>query len=233
MAVDGEGKLVHVSMSAPELSDIALIELLECDPRPTFILDLNQAQHPDDELLHTVFSNASLQRLPRIIHPAHLRRDVPVDYDESEQYSDFKEWATSSPMSGHTADGYPMAFSYQDLCWTYSTLRKRWRVISGCAIALKDTSADSFPSRPAESQKDNPGIGTASRDFHMQKEKGKAQSSIHSTWVDDLPTSEHVQLFKDTNWSATALGPLETWSDSLRQMTRLLMSDSRAASVFW
>ena len=217
----------------PALDDTGMIELLECDSRPTFILDLERTQDPYHQRLHTVFSNPSLQRLPHVLDTTRLRRGVPADDHELGQYSRFKKWATSPPTYGHIADGYTSPFNYQNLWWTGSTLRKRWRIISGTAMGLKDTSAGSFPSPTAASQNEFRGMNTESSDAHARKEGGKLPAKIRPTWVDDLPPSEHIQFFKSMDWSATALGPLEFWSGYLRQMTRFLMSDSRAACMFW
>ena len=224
--VDGQGTTAHTTMLAPALSDIGMIELLECDSRPTFILDLEGVQHVSEEVLHSVFSNASLKRLPRILYPAHVKGG-----DELEQYLDFKEWATRSPTYRQTAEGFTNPYSYQDISWTCSTLRERWRIISGSAIGPKDTSAGLVIGHTAGSQKDRQGAGNALR--NTQEEEGKLQTGLHPAWVDELPSSEHTKLFKTTNWAATALGSLENWSSCLRQMTRLLMSDSRAAAMFW
>ena len=220
-------------MAAPKLSDIGMIELLECDPRPTFILDLERAQPPYHGLLHPVFSNASLQRLPRILLPVRIGEDVTADDDELEQHLDFREWATRLPTRGDIANGHSLPFDYHNLSWTSLTLRERWRIISGSTNGLRDTSAGALPDRPAGSQKDCQGLDNASRDSRAYEEKEKRQAGAYPTWVDDLPTSEHIQIFKSIDWSATALGPLGTWSDCLRQMTRLLMSDCRAASMYW
>ena len=227
-----------VSTMAPQvLGDIGMIELLECDSRPTFILDLERTQDPYDDRIHSVFSNASLQRLPRILDLVRVRGDIPVDADERGQYSVFKEWATSHPTYEHMENGYTIPFEYQGLIWTGSTLRKRWRIISGSVIGPKEVAAGSSPSPPAGSQQEihdiNKGSPAESRGVGARKEDEKRPAGIHPTWVDDLPMSEHVQFFKSTDWSATPLGPLETWSGCLRQMTRLLMSDSRAVCLFW
>ena len=221
------------AMVAPTLRDIDIIELLEYDTRPTIILDLQQLHDSNDELLHTVFSNASFKQLPPILDPTQLTRHASADHDELELYADFKRWATGSPTDGHTADGYITPFCYRDLSWTCSTLRKRWRIISGSAIGPKHTSAGSFSSLPGGSQNGGQDMSTASTGLRAQKEQGKPQASMYPAWVSQLPRSDHTQFFKSVDWSATALGPLETWSDSLRQMTRLLMSDSRAAALFW
>lgn len=233
MTAISQDRAAGTSMALPALADIRMIELLECDARPTFILDLERTRDPYDERLHPVFSNASLQRLPHIIGPATMRKDLPAGDDELEQYSQFKGWATDPPPYDHTADTYTVPYGYQNLSWTCSTLRKRWRIISGSAICPKETSAGSFPGPSARSQKENQGNSSVSRYPPIRKENGKLQASLHPTWIDDLPISEHVQLFKSTDWSATALGPLDSWSGCLRQMTRFLMSDSRAASMFW
>ena len=231
MTAVGQSRAMDTPIIPPALGDIGMIELLECDSRPTFILDLDETQYLDDDRLDTAFSNVALQRLSRILNPAQERRDTVVDDNALEQFWLFKNWATSSSTHDHTADGYRTSFEYQNLFWIGSTLRKRWRIISGSAIG-PGTPAGSAPS-PTASQTENHSMSTKSRNIRPRKGNGRFQTGIHPTWVDDLPISEHVQLFKSTNWSATALGPLETWSGCLRQMTRFLMSDSRAASMFW
>ena len=231
--LDGSGSVGDTPMLASALSDIGMIELLECDTKPTFVLDLERVHHPDHDLLHAVYSNASLKRLPTILDPAHVAKEKSVGDSELDRYSDFKEWAISSPESGLTTGGHITPFKYHNLSWTCSTLRKRWRIISGSAMGLRDHPASPSPNHRAGLQERRQGTGTASRDTHVRKEEEDHQTGLPLTWIDDLPTSEHVQLFKSINWSATALGPLETWSVCLRQMTHLLMADSRAAALFW
>ena len=231
--VHGQAKAGDTAMVALALRDIGILELLECDTRPTIILDLQPLQHSNDEPLHIVYSNPSFKRLPPILDPAQLTRHASTDHDELELYANFKRWATGSPTYGHTTHAYTSPLCYRNLSWTCSTLRKRWRIISGSPTGLKDTSAGSLPSLPGGSQNGGQDISTVSTGLRPQKEKGKSEASMNPAWVNQLPAGEHTQVFKSVDWSATALGPLETWSDSLRQMTCLLMSDSRAAALFW
>ena len=207
----------------PALGTIGIIELLECDPRPSFILDLEEIQDPLNEHLHNIFRNKSLLQLPHIFGSA--------EHTELDQRLRFKKWATGAPEDRHVTQSYTVPFQYHELLWTMSTLRKRWRIISGSPIGLKDTSADSLLSPSAGTlQKVHDGTSV---DMNARKEDEKIQADVCSTWVDHLPMNEHVQFFKSKDWSATALGPLETWSACLRQMTGFLMSDSRAACIFW
>ena len=205
------------------LGTIGIIELLECDSRPSFILDLERTQDPLNGHLHKVFCNESLLRLPHIFGSA--------EHTELEQCLQFKKWATGVPEDRHVAQSYTVPFQYHELLWTTSTLRKRWRIISGSPIGLKDTSTASLASPSAGTVREvNDGTSV---DRNAREEDEKIQTSVHSTWIDDLPVNEHVQFFKSKDWSATALGPLESWSACLRQMTGFLMSDSRAACIFW
>ncbi|KPI38828.1 Virulence sensor protein BvgS [Cyphellophora attinorum] len=52
-------------------------------------------------------------------------------------------------------------------------------------------------------------------------------------WTIRLPNTSHVQLFKDTDWAATDLGPLSSWGPSLRFAASMVFADSRGACVYW
>jgi hypothetical protein len=52
-------------------------------------------------------------------------------------------------------------------------------------------------------------------------------------WTDDLPNTDHVRFFRETNWGETDLGPLVNWDPVLRLYTRMVLADSRAACLWW
>lgn len=52
-------------------------------------------------------------------------------------------------------------------------------------------------------------------------------------WTSDLPDTDHVRFFRETDWSRSKLGALKGWSTTLRLFTRLLFADSRAACLWW
>ena len=52
-------------------------------------------------------------------------------------------------------------------------------------------------------------------------------------WTEDLPKTDHVRFFRNTDWSKTSLGPLNTWSPTLRLFTGFVLADSRAACLWW
>jgi signal transduction histidine kinase len=52
-------------------------------------------------------------------------------------------------------------------------------------------------------------------------------------WTADLPQTEHIRFFRNTDWSSTPLGPLKGWSPTLRLFTGFVLADSRAACLWW
>ena len=54
-----------------------------------------------------------------------------------------------------------------------------------------------------------------------------------SSWTDVLPKTEHVDLFRRTDYSRTTLGPVAEWGPALRFYTSMLFADSRGACMYW
>jgi PAS domain S-box-containing protein len=117
-----------------ELNSLGVTEILDQDSRPAFVVDLD----PDEELLpsrliNPVFCNAAL-RLHEKLFDAVLGKDTDAKSTEEPlkpTHQDFKLWATGVTSHDDSKDVFPLSFLYQDLLWTGSTIRKRWRLISG------------------------------------------------------------------------------------------------------
>lgn len=60
-----------------------------------------------------------------------------------------------------------------------------------------------------------------------------AKPEANEDWTADLPQTDHVRFFRTTDWSSSALGPLAQWDSTLRNFTRMLFADSRAACLWW
>ena len=53
------------------------------------------------------------------------------------------------------------------------------------------------------------------------------------SWPDTLPKTTHVELFRNADFGATALGPISEWGPALRSYATMVFADSRAANVYW
>ncbi|KAF1913763.1 hypothetical protein BDU57DRAFT_558724 [Ampelomyces quisqualis] len=59
------------------------------------------------------------------------------------------------------------------------------------------------------------------------------ESDTARDWTAALPQTDHVRFFKSVDWAKTALGPTRQWGTALRMYTAMVMSDSRAATLYW
>jgi PAS domain S-box-containing protein len=120
--------------SLQELNSLDIRELLDQDSRPTLIIDLDPDEHVPVGAgpLHPVFCNSALRLHERLFDDVvgkHLETSSS-DQDRS-LYNDFKIWATGVTTHDDSKDVFPLSFLYRDMLWTGSTVRRRWRLISG------------------------------------------------------------------------------------------------------
>jgi len=224
--VDKSSIVGQASAESSTLSFWGITELLENDPRPSFVLDLEDSQGRDSQRLQIVFSNSPLQRHSRVSRLIHGRVGSPAEAHEAEECARFKEWTSGTATS---------TFVYGALRWSCSTLRERWRIVNGNTMshnALGTLTA----SGEAHIAASTPSIKTKSTSEQRPSKSEKRlnrYSHTASTWAEALPQNAHVKFVKDTHWSATPLGPLGGWSSLLRQMTQFLLADSRPACLCW
>ncbi|KAF1356035.1 hypothetical protein EJ07DRAFT_167875 [Lizonia empirigonia] len=73
-----------------------------------------------------------------------------------------------------------------------------------------------------------PGIGDDATLIMANGEHG-----LEHDWTEDLPKTDHVRFFRETDWKKSSLGPLSTWSPTLRLFVGFVLADSRAACLWW
>ncbi|KAK7998912.1 hypothetical protein PG991_014587 [Apiospora marii] len=117
------------SKSLHEFNACSITEVLEQDSRPTFVIDLD----PDESVtigasrILPVFCNSAL-RLHEPLHDTILGKGAP---DTQRPYEEFSSWATGVTKFDDSRDVFPLSHLFHDMIWTGSTVRKRWRLISG------------------------------------------------------------------------------------------------------
>ncbi|KAI9719409.1 MAG: hypothetical protein M1812_003480 [Candelaria pacifica] len=128
------------------LSHIGIIELLEQDERPTFIIDLGNFTNFRPGPLEIEFANATLRASEELLGSVTGQTSSgspgsPV----SSTFPEFKEWVIGSTKSQDSPEVPSASFLYGSVTWTSSTLRNRLRLISGNHIL------DSVPARSPSS----------------------------------------------------------------------------------
>ncbi|KUJ24371.1 uncharacterized protein LY89DRAFT_604977 [Mollisia scopiformis] len=123
------------------LSSVGIIELLDQDERPTFIIDIaNSANFTPGGPLQIVFANSALCAYESILEMVTGKADLdsPV-IAVTNDFPEFKAWALSFVKNGESLDICLPSFIYGGVTWTCSTLRKRLRLISGSSSSIVNT----------------------------------------------------------------------------------------------
>ncbi|TID21535.1 aerobic respiration control sensor protein arcB [Venturia nashicola] len=117
-----------------DLDALSIKEILDTDSRPTFIIDLD----PDDDQLRgdgsiilPVFCNSALRSHDQLFD---LVVGVEPLTPQDRSHDNFKAWATGVTKFDDSQDVYPLSFLHAGILWTGSTVRRRWRLISGNAL---------------------------------------------------------------------------------------------------
>lgn len=196
------------------LRAVGMLDLLECDTRPTFILDTTTPNFSTDD-----------GTLPAYWNPAMVTTDSGRLFDDlvgkastsgtkiekPNVFLQFKSWvldqgSTNSP------------FICRNFSWTKVLVARRWNVVSGISI---DASV------PSESRKPEGAI--------LRKETSGANVQTFD-WTDVTPPakmSSHVAFARSIDWSSTPLGPMSSWSSQLRTIANIVIQDPRPAVVFY
>ena len=117
-----------------ELDGLGIREVLDADPRPTFVIDLDPDEESpvDARAILPIFSNVALRTHERLFDGILGNEELPpTDGSQAGAYEKFRAWATGVTPHDDTRDVFPQTFLYGDVLWTGSTVRQRWRLISG------------------------------------------------------------------------------------------------------
>lgn len=110
------------------LGGIDLIELLDQDVRPTFLVDLANPANLSRPGLHIMFYNLSLRTSHQVLRLLTFDQD---DETAVTEFTNFKSWILSSNKGNEGQDLPLPPHKYGSITWTSSTLRKRFRFIGG------------------------------------------------------------------------------------------------------
>lgn len=123
-----------------ELDTLSLREILDADSRPTFILDLDpdveshESKDASPIAILPVFCNEALRLHERLYESV-------LGENSTQSFLDFKAWTESVTAHDVSKDIFPVAFLFENVLWTGSTVRRRWRLISGNQ-AWRETDVD-------------------------------------------------------------------------------------------
>jgi PAS domain S-box-containing protein len=121
---------LHLEDTSQKLAQIGILELLQQDRRPTFVIDIAEAANFQPGSLNLVFVNLALKARPRLLeHIRGIGDDARQGMVSPLAFIEFKQWAVSFVKNGEALAVSLPTYLYAGFVWTCSTLRNRIRVI--------------------------------------------------------------------------------------------------------
>ncbi|KAL7621259.1 hypothetical protein AAE478_008576 [Parahypoxylon ruwenzoriense] len=191
------------------ISDVGILDLLESDPRPTFVV----ANTPT-RTLQPIYVNPAL-RANVVLHGR------VVELFNSAQ-GPFWDWITASPSSNTV----PHTFLSGNIYWTRSMVRNEWMIIG----SNNRPSSDDASSDPNSHDRVN-----SNGLLHEAVGPG-ASVDGNSGWIppDFMSGQESfVHVINSIDWAATPLGALSRWPPLLHQTFNQVLADSRPIAIYW
>ncbi|KAI5467336.1 hypothetical protein BGZ63DRAFT_23770 [Mariannaea sp. PMI_226] len=114
------------------LQGLGVVEFLEQDERPTFLIDLENTANANRAGLHILYYNASLRAAHAVLQSLSVDQD---DVSPDNDFGRFKSWIMR-PVKGSSDLNQP-SHVYGGITWRFSTLRKRFRFVSGSGSSVR------------------------------------------------------------------------------------------------
>lgn len=120
------------SSSIQVLNRVGVVELLEQDDRPTFVIDVGDPTTLLPGTLPVLFANPALRSCPGLLDLLIGKADQDSPgLAITTAFPEFKAWSTSFVKNRESLDVCLPSFHFAGISWTCSTLRKRLRFFSG------------------------------------------------------------------------------------------------------
>lgn len=218
--------------STSESMVTSVTEWLEDDDRPTLILDLDDHLNLAEARLHFLYVNKAFEENAQLSTTCNIvlldSQASRINKGQVECSGPFKQWAIDSTPPSSIYDGQTSSITADGHVWRKRNIGKRWRIVYGSKIPSGqstggEASVDASPTAGS-------GQSTTATSQNVSPTQPRTTNMV---WTDTLPWTGHASLSRKTDWSKTALGPIESWSSDLRQMVRYLFADSRPGCLFW
>ncbi|KAI1314178.1 histidine kinase [Xylaria venustula] len=141
------------------LQSVGILELLEQDDRPTFIVDsLNPVNSTPTGPFSILYANPALHvsdAIRRLVYG-----DFHENHDGKTEFNNFRTWVKSGGTPTEGLEAFMPSYHYGGVEWTCSTLRNRFRFVSAntSAASIAHTSPEPLLEREASFESRSRGL---------------------------------------------------------------------------
>ncbi|KAJ4410277.1 hypothetical protein N0V82_009297 [Gnomoniopsis sp. IMI 355080] len=237
----------------PQLAKVGIVDLLEADPRPTFIVDGANVTNISEQDSLVAYYNPALAACDDLV-------DL-LDASRAE-HAALWEWITASvrpptltkTRSSSSSESPSSSFYYLNAQWSKCLVQQRWLVVGANE---QPSTADRPRKVRLDSQKGGFGVsGSANtvapctlgsdpmlglRRQSLEPEPVQLvpppqRLSAEPDWI--LPEITHGQqpymdVVASLDWASRSIGPPDTWPPLLKQSFDQILADARPIAIFW
>jgi signal transduction histidine kinase/FixJ family two-component response regulator len=202
--------------------DSGIVELLDCDPRATFVVS-QRTWALSSTLPVIAFANAALQKRPEL--------QLALSDGAGEGHEAFCEWVKGVWPAGSGQHGlHDGGFAYLGQYWTRSVLGGRW-------IVVGSNEQEPVSDRAHARRKQHP--RPRSHSFFLTAPTNDVNVAAVSDAAagDEIsnirPGESFVLVVDSFDWASTPLGPMSHWPLHLQQTFNQVLADSRPIAIYW
>ncbi|OAQ83325.1 ethylene receptor [Purpureocillium lilacinum] len=133
----------NVPSNLQSVQAMGALELIEHDERPTFLVDLANPANVNKPSINILYINSSLRTCPEICNLVAVDPEGPILDDNFDR---FRAWVYATSKS--SGDGLYLSLPYHEyggITWTSTTLRQRFRFVSGNVTPVATRQASPMP----------------------------------------------------------------------------------------
>ena len=215
----------------PSLKTVGLVDLLDSDPRATFVVALPSTDGPLTRQI--VHHNPALAINSTLLFAI-------LALPETENHTPFWSWVSSASPTEPSQTDIQHSLSYFGICWTKNIVRGRWVVVSG-----NEAPPSSEPPRKIriESGRDGPVARRRLLDHGSSNgfpTEGRRQTIVRIEPDPGLMAPEFesdpepfLDVIHSVDWDKHVLGPMDQWPLRLQQAFNQMIPESRAIAIYW
>ncbi|KAL2210388.1 hypothetical protein CC79DRAFT_1269338 [Sarocladium strictum] len=125
------------------INNVGVLEILEQDDRPTFLVDLNNTANASRPGFHIHYMNPALKASKSLLNDLLILDQSNVE--AADGYAQFKSWLLSPVKTQDGIDLPQTPYAYASTTWSSSTLRRRFRFVKASASYLEYRTESPLP----------------------------------------------------------------------------------------
>ena len=225
-----------VSIMTSPLERVGLVDLLDSDPRPTFVLLPAGTQSPRP--FDIIYQNPALVADLPLVGDIRNAADLAADFDSV--HAPFWKWAAASSAEFGSQLDDQRSFPCFGTSWTKIVLQRKWIILNANDTPLPRKSRPPIRRNPGDIRDltpeptplEFPAPLSSETEIHLDVFQAEHESVLMAPDFGPNP-QPFLDVIQSVDWDSHSLGPIDEWPAQLQQAFNLVIPDTRAMAIYW